>query len=132
MYFYSRPYINLTGKQTVGGCQMSQIKHRKSRSRPTLLHGRALAFEQKAAEKTVRALDLSADLIAGMVHLELSGNREAVVEGCRGVLEYDENVIRIDGGKISVRFMGTGLELRNFTDHSATISGVITSIEFLT
>lgn len=26
-------------------------------------------------------------------HMELNGNREAVVEGCGGVLEYDEMVL---------------------------------------
>ena len=86
----------------------------------------------RAAMKAARVLDLPVDLVAGMVHFEFSGNREVSIEGCRGILEYDENIVCIDTGKMTVRFMGRGLELRNFTDHSAVIDGFISSVEFLT
>ncbi len=86
----------------------------------------------KVVTKAARILELPVDLIAGMVHFEFSGNREVVIEGCRGVLEYDENIICIDMGKMKARFMGRGLELRNFTDHSAVIDGFISSVEFIT
>ena len=36
---------------------------------------------------------------AGVMQIELAGNTEAVVSGCTGVLEYDENIIRLTGGK---------------------------------
>ncbi len=85
----------------------------------------------RAAEKAVKALDLPADLAAGMTHLEFSGNREVVVEGCRGILEYDEDVVCMDLGKLKVRFLGRGLSLRNFTDHSAILNGFVTSVEFI-
>lgn len=86
----------------------------------------------RAAMKAARVLELPTDLVTGMVHFEFSGNREVVVEGCHGIVEYDENIICIDTGKMTVRFMGRGLELRNFTDHSAVINGYISSVEFLT
>jgi sporulation protein YqfC len=84
-----------------------------------------------AVMKAARALDLPVDLVAGMVHFDFSGNREVTIEGCRGILEYDENIICVDTGKMTVRFMGRDLELRNFTDHSAVINGYIASVEFL-
>ena len=86
----------------------------------------------RAAIKAARVLELPMDLVTGMVHFEFSANREVVIEGCRGILEYDENIVCIDTGKMTVRFMGRGLELRNFTDHSAIIDGFISSVEFLT
>lgn len=89
-------------------------------------------FATKAALKAARVLDLPVDLVAGMAHLEFSGNREVVVEGCRGIAEYDENIVCLKMDKMTVRFMGRGLELRNFTDHSAIIDGFISSVEFLT
>ena len=85
-----------------------------------------------AVEKTVRALELTPDILSGMAHFELSGNREVVVDGCKGVLEYDENVIRLMAGKLTVRFTGRGLELRNLRKDSAIIEGFITTIEFTT
>lgn len=84
-----------------------------------------------AAYKAAKVLELPLDLVAGTAHLEFSGNREVIIEGCRGILEYDEDIVCIDAGKMTVRFMGRGLELRNFTDHSAIINGFILSVEFL-
>lgn len=89
-------------------------------------------FAAKAALKAARALDLPVDLVAGMAHLEFSANREVVIEGCRGIVEYDENIVCLKMDKMTVRFLGRGLELRNFTDHSAIIDGFISSVEFLT
>ena len=94
--------------------------------------GNADTIATRAAIKAARVLDLPVDLVAGMAHFEFSGNREVIVEGCRGVLEYGENIVCIDTGKMTVRFIGRGLELRNYTDHSAIIDGFISSVEFLT
>lgn len=83
-----------------------------------------------AAEKTFSALELPPDMLSGMAHFEFSGNREAVVEGCRGILEYDENIVRLQAGKLTVRILGRGLTLRNLRRDSAIVSGFITSVEF--
>lgn len=108
-------------------------KH-KIRKRPELNNKKnAMAkAASKAAMKATKALDLPVDLVAGMVHFEFSSNREVVIEGCRGVLEYDENIVCIDTGKMTVRFMGRDLQLRNYVDQSVTIDGFINSVEFLT
>lgn len=82
--------------------------------------------------KAARAVELPIDFVAGMVHFDFSGNREVVVEGCQGVLEYDENIVYIDTGKMKVRFLGRDLILRNYVDKSITVSGFINSVEFLT
>ena len=103
-------------------------RHKIRKRPPTNIDSTATKVVQKAA----KILELPVDFISGMVHFEFSGNREVVIEGCRGVLEYDENIICIDMGKMKARFMGRGLELRNFTDHSAVIDGFISSVEFLT
>ena len=98
----------------------------------TMRSGRTNIKKVPAAvlKKTVRALELTPDILSGMAHFELSGNREVVVEGCRGVLEYSDNVIRLTAGKLTVRFTGRGLELRNLKRDSAIVEGFITAIEF--
>lgn len=107
-------------------------KH-KMRNRPQQKAKEATdPFATRAALKAARVLDLPVDLVAGMAHLEFSGNREVVIEGCRGIVEYDENIVCLKTDKMTVRFLGRGLELRNFTDHSAIIDGFISSVEFLT
>ena len=38
-------------------------------------------------------LEMPATSLSGMASLQLSGNREAVVEGCQGILEYGEDTV---------------------------------------
>jgi sporulation protein YqfC len=64
-------------------------------------------------------------------HMELNGNREAVVEGCGGVLEYDETVVRVRTPNHVIRFTGRGLTIRCLTADALVVTGYITGIEFL-
>ena len=89
-------------------------------------------YKKTNAEKIEAVLELPSGLFAGLAHLELSGNREAIIEGCKGVLEYDENLVRINTGKMIIRFLGRNLTIRNLTEDSAVIEGYITSIEYMT
>mgnify|MGYP001624279183 CR=1 FL=1 len=54
--------------------------------------------------------------------MELGGRREATVDGCGGVLEYTETVVRIRYGRGVVKFSG---------ERSLILSGEIQKIEFL-
>lgn len=65
-------------------------------------------------------------------HMEINGNREAVVEGCRGVLEYDTDIVRIKTNKGAVKFSGRGLVIKCLTVDSLVVNGFITCIEFST
>lgn len=50
-------------------------------------------------EKLTQELEIPQAALRGVSHMELSGNREAIVEGCKGVVEYDEGIIRLNLGK---------------------------------
>ena len=63
--------------------------------------------------------------------MTVSDNREILIEGSRGVIEYNENSVKINTGKYIVAFAGRGLKLSCMNDYSLTISGFITSIEFI-
>jgi sporulation protein YqfC len=54
-------------------------------------------------ESITRNLDLPQDAVSGYAHIELSGNREAIIEGCQGVVEYGDNLISLNTGKLTVR-----------------------------
>ena len=62
--------------------------------------------------------------------INLSSNREASVDGCRGVVDYYDDRIKlsIQGG--SVTFFGQGLHITSFTENSAVLSGRLQNIEF--
>lgn len=67
----------------------------------------------------------------GAVHMEISGNREVIFEGSKGVLEYSDTSIKINTGKYIVSFGGRGLYIKCLTDCDLTIQGFITSIEYI-
>lgn len=71
-------------------------------------------------------------LAGGITQIELLGNSEAVVEGCKGILEYDDAVIRIAIHKMQVKFSGTDLTIKSLNSESVIIQGVIGGIEFVT
>ncbi|WP_101697696.1 YabP/YqfC family sporulation protein [Clostridium minihomine] len=70
-------------------------------------------------------------LLSGF-RLEIKGNREAVLEGCGGVLEYGEDTVRVRAGKMSVRFTGRDIKIKCLTADSLVVEGYLTGLEFIT
>ena len=62
--------------------------------------------------------------------IELSGNREAVLEGSKGVLEYSSERIRVNTSDMIIVFTGRELDLRCISDSALIIDGFITDIGF--
>lgn len=97
--------------------------------RHILLRGDA-PLERKTSilERAVRALDLPPDL-AGLPRIELLGDREVRVEYHKGILAYGPEEIHVSGGKMILRVLGSGLELRGMNGTELCITGQIRSIE---
>ncbi len=66
------------------------------------------------------------------VHFEINGNKEAIIEGCKCILQYDENVVRISVKGMAVSFCGRNLTIKCLTSDSLIVQGFITSMEFST
>ena len=77
--------------------------------------------------KLVRALDLPT---AFGPKIELTGNREAVIDDCKGIIEYYENRIKINLGKGTITFLGDGLHIGSMNESTAVITGKIQTVEF--
>ena len=87
---------------------------------------------KRRGEKLACAMQIPMALIMNLAHFELNGNREVVVDGCRGIIEYDENIIKLNTGKMITKFLGRHLNIKCLTPDSLVIEGIITSIEFIT
>ena len=77
-----------------------------------------------------QALELPPGALGKGAHIELSSNREATVDGCRGVMEYEESRIKLNIGTGTVTFSGRSLEITNLLGSQAVIAGFITGLEF--
>ena len=63
-------------------------------------------------------------------HLEADGNRELLVEGCKGIVAYEQGRISINTGKLVVTVLGDGIEIKAFSDTETVIEGDIMNISF--
>ncbi len=77
-------------------------------------------------------MQLPAGAAPNCAHFEMNSNREVIVEGCKGILQYDENLVRINTGKMVTSFCGRNLSIKCLTTDSLIVEGFITSIEFIT
>ncbi len=75
--------------------------------------------------------DLPADLVAGLTHMELLGDRQFFLEGHGGILSYSDAQIDVSAGGTVVRVRGGGLELRSMTGDAVRIRGRIDAVEFV-
>lgn len=62
--------------------------------------------------------------------IELSGNREVLIEGSRGVLEYSPETVRINTADMILSVFGRGLDLRCISESALIIDGFVTRLEF--
>ena len=90
---------------------------------------RVLAAE-KLAKKIVSEIDAPVAAISGMSHIEISGGSEAVIQGCQGIIEYGDELIRLSLGRSSVLFRGKGLIMKSYSIEQIIIEGAFLSIEF--
>ena len=67
----------------------------------------------------------------GVPCIELSGNRELLIEGSRGVLEYSPETVRINTEGMILSCFGRELNLRCISASALIIDGFITKLEFL-
>ena len=82
----------------------------------------------KGLEK--KAYEIAEKLPKGTTQLQLTDNRELEIEGCKKIIEYDENLIIIMLEKILLKVYGTELKTSCFSSGYVTIYGKITSLEF--
>ena len=85
---------------------------------------------EKIINSISRNLDLPADTVSGYAHIEISGNRELILEGCKGVLEYTDCIIAMNTGKLTVKLCGCDMTIVSMQGSQAVIRGIITSVEF--
>lgn len=88
------------------------------------------APRQPIAGMLAQMFGMPVTVAQGLPEIELLGNREAIIEHYAGVLEYNDHVIRLNTGKLILKFTGRDLRLKCMTVDSVTVEGFFTSVEF--
>lgn len=63
--------------------------------------------------------------------IEMLGNREIIIDGCKGIVEYGENLIKLNTGEYVLSVLGDELIIKSFDGSVAVISGKIAEITFV-
>ena len=63
--------------------------------------------------------------------LEFSSNRQLVVDGCKSILEYEPETVKLKLYMYNVRIIGHDLMLNNLSNETVLITGFIQSLEFM-
>ncbi len=81
-------------------------------------------------EKAADFFDLPQEVVAGMPRITVTGCRRVMVENHRGILEYGDREIQINGGRMVLTVRGSGLELRSLNTSELLVTGRITGMDF--
>ena len=76
------------------------------------------------------AANLRKDVVLGVPILTLTGHYEVNIENYRGILEYTEQLIRINVRSGQIRITGKSLEINYYTTTDMKITGKVEKIEY--
>lgn len=86
---------------------------------------------KRPLSEAAELFDLPADVVAGLPHVEMMGDRQFYMERHRGILSYDQEEIDINGEGLIVKVSGSGLELVSMTGEALRIQGNIQRVEWV-
>ena len=77
-----------------------------------------------------KAVDFPTELFSSCAHITLLGNRELTVDGCYGIVEYNECLVRLNIGDRLMCVTGQGLNVYDYNGNALSIKGNILNIEY--
>ncbi len=77
-----------------------------------------------------KSADFPRDLLGKSAHITLFGDREAVIDGCYGIVEYSDCMIKINVGDKLLCFTGCEFDISDYSCTSITVRGRISGLEF--
>ena len=82
-------------------------------------------------ELIVESLKLPKDTMLGASIVTLTGNREAFIENYKGILEYTNELIVLQGKNSKICFEGRQLAIEYYTNEDMKISGSIDAVRYI-
>ncbi len=83
--------------------------------------------EKTARERIGMILDMPLDMIKDCSRMTVIGNESILIENYKGIIEYEENLIRLSN---NINVLGCDLNIEEITDDDILITGKVKTIEF--
>lgn len=87
--------------------------------------------EKDVLSAVAELFDLPPDVVAGLPHLELAGNRQLFVEHHRGILALNEDCVDVNTDIGTLRVRGSRLCLMAMTAEELRIGGNLETVEWV-
>ncbi|MDD6022416.1 MAG: YabP/YqfC family sporulation protein [Acutalibacteraceae bacterium] len=68
--------------------------------------------------------------VLGAAEITLTGNKRAIIDGAKGVVEYNPGCVRLNLGRLCLRFCGESLTIKTLSDDKTVVEGTILSMDF--
>lgn len=86
--------------------------------------------KDEIVKKFTEEMQLPESAVTDSFRIEFRSNTDVIIEGCRGIVEYEESGISLNLGKMIVRFGGADLEISSFYEEQAILKGTVATMEF--
>ena len=99
-----------------------------------MMRNRKLTGKQKLERRKeiiVESLKLPKDSMLGASIVTVTGNKDAFVENYKGILEYSNELILLQGRNCKIELKGKRLNIAYYTNEDMKICGCIDSVRFL-
>ena len=73
---------------------------------------------------------LGSSLLAQESHLEFCSNRELLVDGCKGIVEYNYTLIRLHIPEGQLKVSGRELQIACMSEDSLIVRGFLSGLEY--
>ncbi|MCX7746709.1 MAG: sporulation protein YqfC [Clostridia bacterium] len=85
----------------------------------------------KLKEKVTEILELPKEIVLNIPKLTMIGNQNLLIENYKGIIEYDDNRIRLNTSIGTIRICGERLVIKEITSEDIMVDGAILSLEIL-
>lgn len=86
--------------------------------------------KNEITKKFTEEMQLPESAVTDSFRIEFRGNTDVIIEGCKGIIEYEESCIALNLGKNIVRFNGADLEISSFFEEQAILKGTVVVMEY--
>jgi sporulation protein YqfC len=81
--------------------------------------------------KMTELLELPKEIVLDIPKITMYGSKNMVIENYKGIIEYDNNVIRVNTSMGIIKIAGERLIIKEITSEDLMVNGGIISLEFL-
>ena len=82
-------------------------------------------------ERLTEVLELPKEIVLNVPKITIMGNRDLIIENYKGIVEYEENRVRINTAIGVIKITGSMLTIREITSEDIMVIGDIVSLEFI-